>query len=197
MYAYLTIVYLSLLTEIRLERIELLLLERLQASRNLPESTRSTSPTSPIRDTAPEAHLTWNYGGKLHRVPQDFRFQTKISLQVMFQLWHEGIRSQRIGPFKHFGGHDVHKDDRRHLSEAKALVLEITKHLPTDFRNLPSSERDTVFQAAFDVMSNSFIDSDNQSGPKRKPQADTSYTTLYTNFYLKSKRPRVAATAAE
>ena len=181
----------------RLERIEMLLLETLQASRNPPESTRSTEPTSPIRDTAQETHLTWTYGGKLHRVPQDFRFQTKISLQVMFQLWHEGIRSQRIGPFKHFGGHDVHKDDRRHLSEAKALVTEITKHLPPDFRDLPSSGRDSAFQVAFEAMANSFIESDNQSGPKRKPQSDTSYTTLYTKFYLTSKKPRVAATVIE
>ena len=189
--------YFHLFTETRLDRIEILLQESLQAARNLPQRTRSATPPSPIHDTAPEPHLTWTYGGKLHRVPQDFRFQTKISLQVIFQLWHEGIRSQRIGPFKHFGGHDVHKDDRRHLSEAKALVIEITKHLPPDFRDLPSSDKDSAFQVAFDAMADSFIDRDSLTASKRKPQADASYTTLYTKFYLPSKKLRAAATAIE
>ena len=66
------------------------------------------------------------------------------------------------------------KDDKRDLSEAKALVIEITKHLPPDFRDLPSSEKDSAFQVVFDAMADSFIDSDSLTASKREPQADAS-----------------------
>lgn len=126
----------------------------------------------------------------MHRVPEDFRLLTKISLQVLYQLWYEGVHSRRIGPFKHFDSHDVHKDDRRHLTTAKALIAEIEKFLPDGFRDLSSSDRDSNFKTAFDAMAISFLANEAEGAPKRKAVEDCAYTTLYTKFYLPSKKRR-------
>lgn len=175
-----------------------MLLETMQASRNSVASmstSSSSSAPSRVREIPVEAPLTWQYGGRLHRVPQGYRILTKISLQVMYQLWHDGNQSERIGPFKHFDGLDVHKDDRKHLSSAKALVNEIDKFLPEGFLSLSSSEKDSAFKLAFDSMASSFITTDvNSEIPRKKALENSAYTTLYTKFYLPNKRRRESIT---
>lgn len=151
-------------------------------------SSSNSSASSQQEVTSEELPLTWQYGGKLHRVPDGFRLVTKMTLQVLYSLWHEGIKTQRIGPFKHFDGHDVHKDDRKHLSSARALVAEIEKFLPTGFLAFSSSSRDAAFKIAFDQMVSSFHDTQIETNLKRKALEITAFTTLYTSFYLPSKK---------
>ena len=115
---------------------------------------------------------------------------TKISLQALHQLWYDGIQIERICPFRLLDGTDVHKDDGKHLSSAKALVLEIDKFLPGGFRALSSSDRDAAFKVAFDAMASSFELPTADALSKRKAIENTAYTTLYTKFYLPSKRKR-------
>ena len=140
--------------------------------------------------TAIEGPRTWHYGGKLHRVPEGYRLLTKISLQAVHQLWYDGIQIQKICPFRLLDGKDVHKDDRKHLSSAKALVAEIDKFLPVGFRDSCSSDRDAAFKLAFDAMASSFEITIEDLTPKRKALEITAYTTLYTKFYLPSKKKR-------
>ena len=142
-----------------------------------------------------ELPLTWQYGGKLRRVPEGFRLVTKMTLQVLYSLWHEGIKTQRIGPFKHFDGIDVHKDDRKHLSSAKALVAEIDRYLTPGFLTFSSSNKDAEFKIAFDKMVSSFHDSQTNTNLKRKALETSAFTTLYTSFYLPSRKRRDAVPA--
>ena len=151
-------------------------------------SSSNSSASSQQEVTPEELPLTWQYGGKLHRVPDGFRLVTKMTLQVLYSLWHEGIKTQRIGPFKHFDSHDVHKDDRKHLYSARALVAEIDKFLPTGFLAFSSSSRDAAFKIAFDQMVSSFHDTQIETNLKRKALEITAFTTLYTSFYLLSKK---------
>jgi hypothetical protein len=164
---------LQFFTDMRFDRLESLLLETMQASRNsaaIPTASSSSSATSRVREVLAEPPLTWQYGGKLHRVPEGFRLLTKISLQVLYQLCNDGINSERIGPFKHLDGQDVHMGDRKHLSSAKALVTEIDKFLPEGFRSLSSSDRDTAFKLAFNDMALSFMTTEDRENPKKKHQ---------------------------
>jgi hypothetical protein len=174
--------------------------EILQASLNSAtvssSAASSASSTSDEREVTRDLPLTWTYGGKLRRVPEGFRLVTKMSLQTLYQLWHEGMKSERIGPFKYLDGHDVHKDDRKHLSSAKALVVEIDKFLPSGFLNLSSSDRDAAFKVAFGSMATSFQDNESEGNLKRKPLENFSYTTLYTTYYLPTKKKRSSTPAA-
>ena len=134
--------------------MEALLTETLQAARsatvyNSNSSSSSSSSSSSTSSSGPSSSTmaivnsrNWFYGGRSHRVPEDFRMQTKISLQSLYRLWHDGIPFRHIGPFKFFDGLDLHPQDGRHLSSAKALVSEIEKFLPQDFKELPSAEGD-------------------------------------------------------
>ena len=88
-----------------------------------------------------------------------------------------------------------HKDDGKHLSAAKALVLEIDKHLPGGFRALSSSERDAAFKVAFNAMALSFELPTDNSSQKRKALEITAYTILYTKFHLPSKMKRDSSPA--
>lgn len=113
---------------------------------------------------------------------------TKISLQALHQLWYDGIEIGKICPFRLLDGKDVHKDDRKHLSSAKALVLEVDKFLPVGFRASSSSDRDAAFKVALNSMASSFELATNDLLQKRKALEITAYTTLYTKFYLPSKK---------
>lgn len=153
-------------------------------------SSSSSLSDSRVQDVSSDTPLTWQYGGKLRRLPEGFRLVTKISLQVLHQLWYEGIKSRRIGPFKFFDGHNIHKDDKKHLSSARALVTEIDKFLPAGFLALNSSDSDAAFKVAFNLMASSFQSCQNNGTLKRKALENSAFTTLYTNFYLPSKKKR-------
>ena len=67
--------------------------EILQASLNSAtvslSAASSAKSTSDEREVTRDLPLTWTYGGKLRRVPEGFQLVTTMSLQTLYQLWHE------------------------------------------------------------------------------------------------------------
>lgn len=113
--------------------------------------------TSREEENNPERRFrTWTYGGRIHMVPEGWKFP-RPSAKALFELWQNGNVESQVQPLKHLTKFDVSRADWVEVSRAKGVfcrVQEIAVQMglveeDANFSTLGSRRLAEVFDEAF------------------------------------------------
>lgn len=97
---------------------------------------------------------SWTWGGRIHMVPEDFRFSI-CNLRTIWDLWWGGDRVKRIGPYRFLKKYDVTiRKEKQYLSKARTTINILITFVvgAQNIYNLSISERDAVSAEGFNKM---------------------------------------------
>lgn len=101
--------------------------ELLRPSVSLPPSINSNKVAAESGSFIQRDQPIFTYGGRYHRVPEDFTFQ-RTFIENAWQLWWFGNSSQNLPAFRALDFHDMPTNNlRKRLSDFRYRTLEIEK----------------------------------------------------------------------
>ncbi len=136
---------------------------------------------------------TYVWGGRMHPVPEGWRFPGGPALDI-FLLWHFGSRGNPMfGPLRTLSKHDVSRVDYNHVSKCKGVFTRIeqlarAKGLLAEgdsVRSLPKSQVVGLFTACYAVLVQELYGVDGQTPRGREGELEMS--TLYARMLKKRK----------
>ena len=133
-------------------------------------------------------YRAWTWGAKFRPVPHDYVYPKKVTLKTIHDLFYEGVPAEQIRPFKFFKGTDLrNKTESQAHSRAKNLIAEIDKYLPANYSVQTAADRDSLFVAAFEGMTDAFI---TIIGGDKRAVHTMFYTTLYEKYFAPVNKKR-------
>jgi hypothetical protein len=146
--------------------------------------------TIPSQENTPEPEfLTFTWGGRLHPVPEGFRFPTTVDVKTLWELWWYGDKPKRIRPFRHIKSFDLTESrDNSAFCKAKKVIHSLESigrrqgvFSGNSLSDMNKIENDRGFSHSY-VRLLEFI------GRGRQPaEGELSYITVYDLLQKKSR----------
>jgi hypothetical protein len=163
------------------------ILQALQSTRNTSLDTSLTNNNLERRalvgDGVIEGYNTWSWGGRIHFVPQDFRFPRKCNVRTLWDLWWRGKRFDNIAPYRRLNTYDLFEDsDKQFLSKAKTVMGflgSFTRVTLATLRDGTDAERDGIFSNAYQQVFFALKPGRTLADFDRSRFGDLNYTSVY------------------
>lgn len=151
----------------------------------------STMVSTPVNNV-----YQYQWGGRFHRVPQDFIMPNQgVTLRTALRLWYDGIPLSKISPFKFLDSKDFDENSSHYrknlkvLSNLKSLMTMFIKYLPSNYSTLSVNQKDALYDQTFISFGRIHLKSGDDNNHLRK-LANVQYTTLYAHYFLfKTMKP--------
>ncbi len=135
-------------------------------------------------------YKVWNWGGRLHMVPENWRFP-KCCCYLIWESWWCGNKMDKISPLRHLKNYDLtSQSDRTLLSKARKVidaVILISNLQFNDIKNMSVVERDSLFESSFFNLCCKLCDVNSIDEFNRRRFSEVSYVTIY-DYIIKSKK---------
>jgi hypothetical protein len=121
----------------------------------------------------------WTWKGRLHPVPEGFRFP-KCTTKAVWDLWWDGLPVERIKPLRHLKSFDLSRADGNNMSKARKVLKALTGELTDeDVSALSISDRDNLFQDRYLQLFRKMYPDQSEDHHDRRRIGDLTYMTVY------------------
>ena len=139
------------------------------------------------------AYQLWNWGGRMHMVPQGWRLP-KISSRKAWELWQFGIPSERIQPLRRLNGFDLsHTPDRVSLSRLRRVMSEMERFIIDEamlppgkllVSDLSFSESTAAAELAYGKLCMMLYDLESEEDLITNRVEDKTYNTIHAQILI-------------